>query len=93
MKELGESSALYHIKVGEFVADRKFDGLFLFGEMSQYYADGAERVGMSPEKIKIFESKDDMSAHLKSFLKEGDVLLVKGSRSMKMEEVVNSIVK
>jgi len=93
MKELGESSPLYHMKVGEFVADRKFDGLFLFGEMSQYYADGAQRVGMKPERIKIFGSKDELSGHLKSFLADGDVLLVKGSRSMKMEDVVNSIVK
>ena len=93
MKELGESSALYHIKVGEFVADRNFNGLFLFGEMSKYYADGAIRVGMKPERVKIFESKDDLSNHLENVLAEGDVLLVKGSRSMKMEDVVNTIVK
>jgi UDP-N-acetylmuramoyl-tripeptide--D-alanyl-D-alanine ligase len=81
------------MKVGEFVADRKFDGLFLFGEMSGYYADGAERTGMPGDIIHIFHSKDELAAHLRGILVTGDVVLVKGSRSMKMEDVVNSIVK
>ncbi len=93
MKELGESSPLYHIKVGEFVADRKFNGLFLFGEMSKFYADGALRAGMAADDIRIFGSKDELSSSLRSILAEGDVVLVKGSRSMKMEDVVNSIIK
>jgi UDP-N-acetylmuramoyl-tripeptide--D-alanyl-D-alanine ligase len=38
-----------------------------------------------------FEKKKDLIAELKKFIKPGDLVLVKGSRGMKMEEVVNAI--
>lgn len=92
MKELGELAGLYHMKVGEFVASRKFNQLLLFGEMSEYYQKGASAAGMNPDKIRIFESKDQIAEFLSSGLSEKDVVLVKGSRSMKMEDVVNRLI-
>ena len=92
MKELGELSGLYHMKVGEFVAARKFNQLLLFGEMSEYYEKGASAAGMNPDKIRKFESKDQIAEFLSSRLCEKDVVLVKGSRSMKMEDVVNRLI-
>ncbi len=91
MKELGESEELYHIKVGEFVSDRGFDMLLLFGEMSSSCEKGALAAGFESDNIRIFESKDALSDFLLSILKSDDVVLVKGSRSMKMEDVVNKI--
>jgi len=92
MKELGESSCVYHVKVGEFAGARKFDYLILFGEMAEYYEKGALSAGMSSSSVKIFDSKEEIAAYLKDFLSEGDVVLVKGSRSMKMEDVVNRLI-
>ncbi len=92
MKELGEVAGLYHMKVGEFVAARNFYQLLLFGEMSEYYMKGASAAGMNPDKIKIFESKDQVAEFLLSGLCQKDVVLVKGSRSMKMEDVVNRLI-
>lgn len=92
MKELGEVAGLYHIKVGEFVAARNFYQLLLFGEMSEYYLKGASAAGMNPDSIRIFESKDQIAEFLTSGLCEKDVVLVKGSRSMKMEDVVNRLI-
>ena len=92
MKELGELAGLYHMKVGEFVASRKFNQLLLFGEMSEYYEKGASAAGMNPERIKKFETKDQIVEFLSSGLCEKDVVLVKGSRSMKMEDVVNRLI-
>ena len=92
MKELGELAGLYHMKVGEFVASRKFNRLLLFGEMSEYYEKGASSAGMSPDKIRRFESKEQIAEFLSSSLCEKDVVLVKGSRSMKMEDVVNRLI-
>lgn len=92
MKELGELAGLYHMKVGEFVASRNFNQLLLFGEMSEYYEKGASAAGMKPDKIRKFESKDQIAEFLSSGLSEKDVVLVKGSRSMKMEDVVNRLI-
>jgi len=88
MKELGESSCVYHVKVGEFAGSRKFDLLLLYGEMAHYYEKGALSSGLSSSAVKIFESKEEIVAYLKENLKAKDVVLVKGSRSMKMEDVV-----
>ncbi len=92
MKELGELAGLYHVKVGEFVAARKFNQLLLFGEMSEYYEKGASAAGMNPDKIKKFDSKDQIAEFISSRLCDKDVVLVKGSRSMKMEDVVNRLI-
>ncbi len=92
MKELGESSCVYHVKVGEFAGSRKFNMLLLYGEMAEYYQKGALSSGMSPSDVKIFDSKEGIADFLKGYLREKDVVLVKGSRSMKMEDVVNRLV-
>jgi UDP-N-acetylmuramoyl-tripeptide--D-alanyl-D-alanine ligase len=64
MKELGESSCVYHVKVGEFAGSRKFDLLLLYGEMAVYYEKGALSSGMSSSSVKIFESKEDFPEKL-----------------------------
>ena len=92
MKELGESSCVYHVKVGEFAGARKFDLLLLYGEMAEYYEKGALSAGMNSSAVKIFDSKEEIAVYLKEYLKEKDVVLVKGSRSMKMEDVVNRLI-
>lgn len=92
MKELGESSCVYHVKVGEFAGSRKFDHLLFYGEMAEYYEKGALSAGMNPSSVRIFETKDDIADYLKGYLKEKDVVLVKGSRSMRMEDVVNRLI-
>ena len=92
MKELGESSCVYHVKVGEFAGTRKFDLLLLYGELAVYYEKGALSAGMSSSSVRIFDSREDIADYLKGFLIKEDVVLVKGSRSMKMEEVVNRII-
>lgn len=91
MKELGESAGLYHMKVGEFVGVRKFDLLLLYGDMSEYYERGALSAGMDSFSVQKFDSKEEIIFYLKKYLKENDVVLVKGSRSMKMEDVLNGL--
>lgn len=92
MKELGELAPLYHIKVGEFVAARNFKELLLFGDMAQYYQKGALSAGMKADKIMIFDDKMALALYLREKLTERDVVLVKGSRSMKMEDVVQRLI-
>jgi UDP-N-acetylmuramoyl-tripeptide--D-alanyl-D-alanine ligase len=91
MKELGESSGLYHVKIGEITASRKFDVIVLYGEMAHLYMKGALNMGFPEDKIFIFDEKEKIATFLKGMLQQGDVVLVKGSRSMKMEDVVKSL--
>ena len=85
MRELGESSKREHTNIGVIVAEMKFNHLFTVGPFSKYTS---EAFGTT---AKHFESKDELSNELKKILNHGDVVLVKGSRGMKMEDVVNQL--
>ena len=92
MKELGEFSIEMHVEVGEETWRNGFDMLCVWGDDAQYMVRGAVRVGMPPEKALVFDSRENLVAYLREHCTANDVVLVKGSRSMKMEEVVNGLV-
>jgi UDP-N-acetylmuramoyl-tripeptide--D-alanyl-D-alanine ligase len=52
---------------------------------------GAKEYGMSPEKIFAFDNNEKVSSYLAENIKAGDLVLIKGSRKMKLEEVVLSL--
>ena len=87
MLELGKNSKQYHKTVGEYVASSKADVLYCFGEYSAFYIEGAVKKGFNEENCKHFQSREDLAECLKKQLKEGDAVLLKGSRGMKLEEV------
>ena len=91
MKELGAHAPSYHFSCGREAVERGVELLYLWGEMAQEYRKGALKAGMPEESLHVFESKDDLSRSLKKEIRSGDVILVKGSRSMKMEEIVRDI--
>ena len=92
MKELGEFSELYHRELGREVFRYGFDLLFTWGEMSEHIAHGAEHAGMDKKNVFYFKEKDDLVDALKRSIINDDLVLIKGSRSMKMEEVVDGII-
>ena len=83
MKELGESSKREHANIGAVAAGMKYARLFTIGPFSKYTS---EMFGNNAEH---FESKDELARRLKEFVRSGDIVLVKGSRGMKMEEIVS----
>lgn len=93
MKELGPSSAAFHERVGRMMVDYEFDLLCAYGEDARHYVSGALAAGMKREAARHFGSKEEIGVFLKAWLKKGDVVLVKGSRSMKMEEVTDALVR
>ncbi len=94
MKELGERSANYHFEVGAYVSrNDTADVLVLIGEHSQNIADGAMAYGLGSGSIHIFETNDEITGFLKDFIKDGDKLLIKGSRAMKLEEIAEGLKK
>ncbi len=55
-------------------------------------ADGAIEAGMSPDRVRVHDDKGTLASDLMKGLERDAVLLVKGSRGMRMEEVVESLV-
>ncbi|MCH7760658.1 UDP-N-acetylmuramoyl-tripeptide--D-alanyl-D-alanine ligase, partial [candidate division TA06 bacterium] len=94
MLELGERGPEWHRKVGEAAAQLGINLLLTFGPLSSNILEGARSCGM--KEAYWFEKKRGLLDFLKSAsdgFKKGDVVLVKGSRGMKMEEVVERIKK
>ena len=94
MRELGTTTATLHAGVGSYLAQKHADYLFTYGELSsENLANGAVNGGMSEKQI--FRSpKTDAEAvgkKLLSVLKDGDVLLVKASRGIAAENVLNYV--
>lgn len=86
MLELGDASAEEHRTIGAAVRALGFDRLLTFGSMGEEIVKGA-RVQHGIH----FNDKQELSRYLASKLSAGDIVLVKGSRGMKMEEVVASV--
>jgi UDP-N-acetylmuramoyl-tripeptide--D-alanyl-D-alanine ligase len=90
MLELGSFAEEGHRIVGRRAA-AVVDHLFVFGEMGRVLADEARSNGLSAEAVHLFEDKRALGATLRDLLRPGDVVLVKGSRGMQMEQVVAEI--
>ncbi len=88
MLEMGRRSEETHREVGAAAAELGVDYLFLFGREVEALRDGALDAGMPPERVEVFENKDDLVQTAGPRLGDDAVLLVKGSRGMRMEEVV-----
>lgn len=91
MLELGKNTKQYHKTVGKYVAASKADMLLCYGENSRYYIEGAVQSGFPEENCLHFDDRQEIAKYLKGVLKEGDTVLLKGSRGMKLEEVLNAL--
>ncbi|MCQ2054485.1 MAG: UDP-N-acetylmuramoyl-tripeptide--D-alanyl-D-alanine ligase [Fibrobacter sp.] len=91
MLELGKESANLHTQIGAMVPEMNFDLLLTVGKDARNYVKGAKSKGM--KAVFHFDSVEDIIEFLKGTVAEGDVLLVKGSRGMHMEQVVDALVK
>lgn len=91
MLELGKNSRQYHRTVGKYAAASDADMLLCYGENSAYYIEGAVQSGFSEDSCRLFSDRKELTVYLKKILEKGDTVLVKGSRGMRLEEVVNGL--
>ncbi len=89
MGELGDASEDAHREAGRLVATFGIDLLFAVGARAETVAAGAAQAGMSASCIHQLHDSDAAAAPVKAALRKGDWVLVKGSRSMRMERVTN----
>ncbi len=91
MAELGSLTELAHFRMGEYVAELQVDALVTVGERARRIGDGALAAGMSAGAVRPCETADEASEVLDNLLVAGDVVLVKASRVMGLERVVDGI--
>lgn len=90
MLELGEHAESAHRELGILVTRAGTARLYATGEFAQAVAEGATGAGMDPGKIFI-GSHDEIVKAVKGHLGPGDWILVKGSRLMAMEKVIEGL--
>lgn len=87
MFEMGELAEYGHRLVGESTINN-VDVLITIGKDSKFIGDEAESLGFNQDNIHHFETKEDAINKIDNLLKEKDIILVKASRGMKLEKIV-----
>jgi UDP-N-acetylmuramoyl-tripeptide--D-alanyl-D-alanine ligase len=90
MKELGVNAQQAHEEIGR-LAGEVVHKLVTVGEMARHIAKGALGAGLSAAKIESYDTAEEAGKALKEFVRAGDVVLVKGSQSMRMERVSGAL--
>lgn len=85
MRELGEESEEGHRSVGRRLSKSKIDQIFVFGDETHYIEDEYLRRGADSGRFERLSSLDELKSKLE-WTKEGDTILVKGSRALEMEK-------
>ena len=92
MLELGPQEEQYHLQIGEGLDAEKTDILFTFGPLGEHIAKGAKKI-LGEQRVFAFRDKAELIEKLKRHVNEQTLILVKASRGMKMEEIVNALQK
>lgn len=87
---IGKYTIEAHESIGERVA-KSADLLFTFGPRAKFIAQGAYTKGMALEKIFQFDTVEEGEIRLQDEIKEGDLILIDGSKEMEMEKIVKEI--
>jgi UDP-N-acetylmuramoyl-tripeptide--D-alanyl-D-alanine ligase len=87
MNELGAESERLHQELGAVAKDFGFGAVYTYGDKARAIAEGAQQSGL------WFHNKEELIHRLLEQRQEGDVYYVKGSRSMKMEDVAEALLQ
>jgi len=84
MLELGKYSEKYHREIANLAKENGISFIFGIGENTKYTVNQAKKLGIKSEH---FESFEEIAKGVKEILIENDIVLIKGSRKMKMEKL------
>jgi len=90
MRELGEASESLHRDVGTAAAGAA-ELLITAGAGARAIAEGALDAGLTPGHVHHTATIDEASTVLKTVMRSGDVILIKGSRALEMERIVDAL--
>ena len=93
MLELGKYTTPEHKKVGELVHDLKIDILVVVGLRVESIVEKALELGMNKDSVHFFRKSYEALHLVEELISENDVVLVKGSQGIRMEKIVEAIMK
>ena len=88
MMELGDKSQEFHVYFGNYISKKPIDLLITMGSCSRWTSESARKCGMRSEAVFHADDCPQVLEFLGAQVRAGDILLVKGSRCMKMERIV-----
>lgn len=91
MLEMGEFARESHVNIGKFAVSKGIEYIIAIGKNANNTISGALEQGARENNVFMFDSNEEAKGFLKKFISKGDYILVKGSRGMKMEEIVESL--
>jgi UDP-N-acetylmuramoyl-tripeptide--D-alanyl-D-alanine ligase len=89
MLELGAASAALHAEIGRYAAEAGVKRLYIRGAFARATADAALAAGLP--LVEVIDAHETMAEAIAADAGEGDCLLVKGSRGMRMERVIERL--
>jgi len=91
MRELGAGSPQLHRDVGRDLAHRKIALVLTVGPGAEVIGEGAAAAGVAPGCIEHVPTIEEATTRLRTILRAGDVVLIKGSRVLQMERIVAAL--
>ncbi|MEN3043889.1 MAG: UDP-N-acetylmuramoyl-tripeptide--D-alanyl-D-alanine ligase [Candidatus Hydrothermales bacterium] len=88
MLELGEYSEIYHREVARLLKSKNYNAVFTFGKDSKFTSEEAQKIGLYSIHYK---NKDKMKEKLSEIIKRDSLVIVKGSRKMEMEKILEGL--
>jgi len=88
MSELGTCEESEHKKIGKLVSESQIDIFITVGEFAGLSAVAAKESGLNENKIFSFKNTEEVREKLLSILQSNDTLLLKGSRAMRLENIL-----
>ena len=92
MFEPGKNAGFFHAEAGRYAAESSVDLLIAVGAMAKHTAAAAEKI-LGTDKVRHYETKELLLNDIGSMISSGDVILLKGSRGMAMDQVVKKIME
>jgi UDP-N-acetylmuramoyl-tripeptide--D-alanyl-D-alanine ligase len=91
MLELGSETEQLHREIGEYVAASGVNELVTCGALGQIIGEAAERAGLATRAVHRAADAPEAAVLLKGMVRSDDVVLVKASRGMRMERIVEAL--
>ena len=93
MLELGPDSESFHRQLGQRIASAGVHRLIAVGQFAEAGADSAAGAGLADSAITRLDTTESLLARAGELLKAGDLVLLKGSRGMALERVIEALEK
>jgi UDP-N-acetylmuramoyl-tripeptide--D-alanyl-D-alanine ligase len=90
MLELGDRELEYHYEAGRGIS-LDIDFVMAVGSRSEALLDGARHAGFSEERLYHFENAEEATDFLESFIRPGDLVLIKASRGIGLDRIVTHL--